>query len=61
MTAQTAKPYRAEQRNGYWIAVDSRTGEVASYPAGKRACIAEVSILNRAYAEIMAETARVSA
>lgn len=56
MPAQTDKPFVAEQRSGYWILVDSRTGDTASYPVGtKRACKAEADIMNRAYAEAVAE------
>lgn len=49
-------PYKSEQRNGYWIALDTRTGKGVSYPAAnQRKCEVEVAILNRAYAEAVAE------
>lgn len=49
-------PYKAEQRNGYWIALDTRTGKGVSYPAAnKRKCEVEVGILNRAYVEAVTE------
>lgn len=52
-------PFKAEKRNGYWILVDSRTGEIASYPTTKSNCQFEADTMNRAYAEAVAE--RVSA
>lgn len=51
----TLKPYKAELRNGYWCAVDTRTGRNVSYPTtSKRECANEVATLNRAYAEAVA-------
>ncbi len=49
-------PFKAELRSGYWIAIDTRSGKITSYPAAnERKCKVEVSILNRAYAEAVAE------
>lgn len=49
------KPYKAERRNTYWMAVDTRTGRHVSYPTpNKRQCANEVATLNRAYAEAVA-------
>lgn len=51
------KPYKTEQRDGYWVALDTRTGKGVSYPAAnKRKCDVEVDILNQAYAEAITET-----
>lgn len=47
-------PYKAEKRNGYWILVDSRTGDIASYPTTKRNCENEAGIMNAAYKEAIA-------
>lgn len=45
------KPYEAQERNGYWIAVDARTGNVASYPTTRAQAKRDADTLNRAYAE----------
>jgi hypothetical protein len=51
-------PYKATARPGYWILVDTRTGEIASYPTTKRNCAAEAATMNRAYAEAVAESCK---
>jgi len=48
------KPFKSEQRNGYWIVVRISNGEPVSYPTTKRNCAAETAVMNRAYAEVMA-------
>ena len=50
------KPYEAQERAGYWILVDKRTGDVASYPTTKANAKAEAALMNRAYAEALAES-----
>lgn len=55
-TVHIAKPYKAESRGGYWYAIDTRTGQPASYPSGPRAARDATDTLNRAYAEAVAET-----
>jgi hypothetical protein len=47
------KVYKSEQRNGYWICVDTRTGESVSYPTTKSNCASETAFMNRTYAELM--------
>lgn len=47
-------PYKAEERNGYWIAVDTRSGEPISYPATKAAAKREASFMNQTYLQVMA-------
>jgi hypothetical protein len=49
-----AEPFRAEKRNGYWVLVDTRTGQLASFPTTKNRCLAEAEFMNRTYAEILA-------
>lgn len=49
------RPYKAEQRNGYWIAVDTRTGEAVSYPTTERNARGEAGFMNRTYAGLLAE------
>jgi hypothetical protein len=51
------RPYKAEERNGYWLLVDTRTGEPASYPTTKANARAEASLMNRAYADALASQA----
>jgi hypothetical protein len=48
-------PFKAEKRNGYWVLVDTRTGQLASFPTTKNRCQAEAEFMNRTYAEILAE------
>ena len=47
-------PYKAQERNGYWIAIDTRTGDVASYPTTRAQAKRDAATLNRAYAEAVA-------
>lgn len=53
--SMTAKPFKAVERSGYWIAIDTRTDKVASYPTTKRQARADAATLNRVYAEAYAE------
>lgn len=48
-------PYRAEERGGYWLLIDSRTGEPASYPTTEKNCRDEAAFMNRTYRELIAE------
>lgn len=48
-------PFQPEKRDGYWVLVDTRNGQVASYPTTKRQCAAEAATMNRVYAEAIAE------
>jgi hypothetical protein len=50
------KPYKAEERSGYWICVDTRTGNAVSYPTTRNNAKAEASFMNREYAKALAET-----
>ena len=50
-----AGPYKAEAWPGFWILVDTRTGEPASFPTTKSKCQREAAFMNRTYAELMAE------
>ncbi len=50
-----SKPYKAEPRCGgsaYWILVDTRTGEIASYPTTERNAKAEARMMNRLFNEM---------
>lgn len=47
--SQPTPPYEVRRREGYWIAVDTRTGRAASYPTHERAARADVQTLNRAW------------
>lgn len=49
------RPYKAEERNGYWIAIDRRTGEPVSYPTTKMNAKGEAAFMNREYAKLMME------
>jgi hypothetical protein len=49
------KPYVIEQRHDYFVVVDSRNGQLSSFPSSKSAARANAAVLNRAYAEAMAE------
>ena len=51
--ARKTSPYGAEKRNGYWILIDRRTGEPASYPTTKRRAQDEATVMNRAYQEAL--------
>lgn len=55
MTTVRAKPYKAVRKNGYYIVEDVRTGEIASFPSTRSAASANAAILNRAYAEALAD------
>lgn len=48
------KVFKAEERSGYWICVDTRTGGHVSYPTTKANAQAEARVMNRAYAEAIA-------
>ena len=51
------KPYKAEERDGYWIVVytnDAGLSGLASYPATKSKAKAEAAYMNRVYAEALA-------
>lgn len=48
------KPYKAIEKSGYWIAVDLRTGQSASYPATKSRARQEATFLNKCYAAAIA-------
>lgn len=50
----TKRPYAAVEKPGYWILIDRRTGEPASYPTTERACRSEAALMNRAYREALA-------
>lgn len=56
-TSKTKRPYKAEQRGGYWIMIDTRTGEAASYPTTERNARGEAAMMNRCYAEAVATLA----
>lgn len=47
------KPYKAEQRKGFWICIDTRTGEPASYPATKSQAQKEAAFMNKCYNEAL--------
>ena len=51
------KPYRAVDRGGYWVCMDMRTGEPASYPTNKVAAQRDARFMNDAYAEALGEQA----
>lgn len=44
------KPFKAIERSGYWVCVDLRNGQLASYPAPKSRAQAEARFMNRCYA-----------
>lgn len=48
-------PFKAEERAGYWICVDTRTGGAVSYPTSKSQAAKEAATMNRAYAAAIAE------
>lgn len=45
------RPYKAEERNGYWICVDKRSGQHVSYPTTQANARREAGFMNRAYQE----------
>lgn len=47
-------PYKAQDCDGYWILIDTRTGEPASFPTSKAKCQAEAKLMNAAYREAVA-------
>ena len=49
------RPYKAEERNGYWIAVDTRIGEPISYPTTQANAKREAGFMNRTYAQLILE------
>lgn len=48
-------PYKAEERSGYWVLIDTRTGAPASYPTTKANAKSEAAFMNREYAKALAE------
>lgn len=50
-----ARPYRAQERSGYWIAIDTRSGEPVSYPTTQANAKREAGFMNRAYSQALAE------
>jgi hypothetical protein len=50
-------PYRAVEKIGYWVLVDTRTNEPASFPTTKRNCKDEERYMNRVHAEYSSELA----
>lgn len=51
-----SNPYQVEKRNSYYVVVDSRNGQLASYPTGsKKECLSFADTMNRAYAEAVGE------
>lgn len=51
------KPFKAEERNGYWILVRTNSGEIASYPTTKAKAQAEARYMNKIAAEYIAQGA----
>ncbi len=47
------KPYKATERSGYWVLIDQRTGEPASYPTTKVKCQQEARFMNQCYADAL--------
>lgn len=47
------KPYKATEKSGYWVLIDMRTGQPASYPTSKANCQREAQLMNRCYAEAL--------
>ena len=47
--------YKAEARKGYWILIDTYTGELASSPTTRTNAYSEARYMNRMYAEALAE------
>lgn len=56
MATNRKRPYKAEERNGYWIAVDTRTGDPISYPTTAANAKREAGFMNRAFTDFSAET-----
>lgn len=48
-------PYKTEKRSGYWLLVDTRNGQPASYPTTERNCKDEERQMNDLYEELLAE------
>jgi hypothetical protein len=47
--------YKAEARKGYWVLIDTYTGELASCPTTRTNAYSEARYMNRMYAEALAE------
>lgn len=45
------KPYQAIEKSAYWILIDTRTGQPASYPTTRAQAKREERLMNDAYAD----------